>query len=105
VIEIQAYKEGYTVLLQPTTIVPFQVKRFADTGRVRPDGAPWVADGREWHLQKRCSLKTREVFEKLDKILQGRFDVDGPESEVLRRLSREQLQLDCRHYDAECPAP
>jgi hypothetical protein len=78
VIEVQAYKEGDTVLLQPTTIVPFQVKRFADTGRIRPDGAPWVADGREWHLQKRCSLRTREVFEKLDKILQGRFDVDGP---------------------------
>jgi hypothetical protein len=78
VIEIQAYREGDTILLQPTTIVPFQVKRFADTGRIRPDGAPWVADGREWHLQKRCRPKTREVFEKLDKILQGRFDVDGP---------------------------
>jgi len=78
VIEIQAYEEEDTVLLQPTTIVPFQVRRFADTGRVQPDGAPWVADGRAWHLQNRCSLKTHEVFEKLDKILQVRFDVDGP---------------------------
>lgn len=59
-------------------MVPFQVKRFADTGRIRPDGAPWVVDGKEWHLQKRCSSKTREVFEKLDKILQDKFIVEGP---------------------------
>ncbi|GAB4358967.1 MAG: hypothetical protein Kow006_27770 [Gammaproteobacteria bacterium] len=78
VIEVQVYKEGDTVLLQPTTIVPFQVKRFADTGRIRPEGAPWVVDGKEWHLQKRCSAKTRELFEKLDKILQESFELDGP---------------------------
>ncbi len=78
VIEMQAYKAGDSVLLQPTTIVPFQVKRFADTGRIRPEGAPWVVDGKEWHLQKRCSSKTREVFEKLNKILQDNFAIDGP---------------------------
>ncbi len=78
VIEIHAYKEGDTLLLQPTTIVPFQVRRFADTGRVRSDGAPWLVDGKEWHLQKRCTAKTRQLFEKLDKILQESFDVDGP---------------------------
>jgi hypothetical protein len=58
--------------------LPFQVKRFADTGSIRPDGAPWVVDGKDWHLQKRCSPRTREVFAKLDKILQGHFEVDGP---------------------------
>ncbi len=78
VIEIQAFKQDDSILLQPSTIVPFQVKRFADTGRIRPEGAPWVVDGKEWHLQKRCSPKTREMFEKLDKILQEHFDVDGP---------------------------
>ncbi|MDA2934807.1 hypothetical protein MYX82_10765, partial [Acidobacteria bacterium AH-259-D05] len=31
-----AYKESDAVLVQPTVIVPFQVKRFADTGRIRP---------------------------------------------------------------------
>ena len=31
VIEIQDFKEDHSVLLQPTTIVPFQVKRFAET--------------------------------------------------------------------------
>jgi len=79
VIEIQAYKDSSGLLLQPTTIVPFQVKRFADTGRIRSDGAPWLVDGKEWHLQKRCTAKTRELFLKLDKILQENFDVDGPQ--------------------------
>ena len=78
VIEIQAYKEGGSVLLQPTTIVPFQVRRFADTGRMRPEGTPWVVDGKKWHLEKRCSSKTRVLFEKLDKILQDNFELEGP---------------------------
>ena len=66
VIEIQAFKEGDSVLLQPTTIVPFQVKRFTKTGRIRPEGAPWVVDGMELHLQKHCSSRTRELFETLN---------------------------------------
>jgi hypothetical protein len=78
VIEVQVFREDGSVLLQPTTIVPFQVKRFAETGRIRPGGAPWVVDGKEWHLQKRCSSKTKAVFEKLDKILQDSFELEGP---------------------------
>ena len=78
VMEVQAYKEGDSILIQPTTIVPHQISRFADTGRVRPEGAPWVVDGKIWHLEKRCSQKTREMFETLDKILQGKYEIDGP---------------------------
>lgn len=78
VIEIQAFKEGDTMLIQPTIIVPAPVSRFADTGRVRPEGSPWVTDGKAWHLEKRCSPKTRELFLTLDKILQDKFELDGP---------------------------
>jgi len=78
VMEVQAYKEGDNVLIQPTVIVPHQVTRFADTGRIRPEGTPWVVDGKTWHLEKRCSPKTREMFQTLDKILQGKFEIDGP---------------------------
>ena len=78
VIEMQAYKEGDSVFLQPNTIVPFQIKRFSKAGRNRPEPAPWVVDGKQWHLQKRCSPKTREMFQKLDKTLQERLELDGP---------------------------
>jgi len=37
-----------------------------------------VVDGKEWHLQKRCSPKTRELFEKLGKILKDNFELEGP---------------------------
>jgi hypothetical protein len=78
VIEVQTYKEGDNILIQPTTIVPQQVSRFVETGRIRPEGAPWVVDGKTWHLDKRCSLTTREMFKKLDKMLQEKFEIDGP---------------------------
>jgi hypothetical protein len=78
IIEIQAFKEGDTMLIQPTVIVPTQISRFADTGRIRPEGSPWVTDGKAWHLDKRCSPKTREMFLTLDKILQDKFELDGP---------------------------
>lgn len=78
VIELQVFKEGETILIQPTVIVPTQVSRFADTGRIRPEGSPWVTDGKAWHLEKRCSPKTRELFLTLDKILQDKFELDGP---------------------------
>lgn len=73
-IEVHGFKEGETILIQPTVIVPLQVSKFTDT--VRPP--PWVTDGKTWHLEKRCSSKTREMFIMLDKILQEKFDIDGP---------------------------
>ena len=78
VIELHSYKEGENLLIQPSVIVPLQVSRFADTGRIRPEGAPWVVDGKAWHLDKRCSPRTKEMFLVLDKILQDKFDLDGP---------------------------
>lgn len=78
IIEIQAFREADTMLIQPTVIVPTQVSRFADTGRIRPEGSPWVTDGKTWHLEKRCSPKTRDLFLTLDKILQDKFELDGP---------------------------
>lgn len=77
VIELQAFKEGDTILVQPTVIVPVPVSKFADTGRIRSEGAPWVTDGRAWHLEKRCSPRTRDMLLTLDMILQDRLEIDG----------------------------
>lgn len=77
-IEVHAYKEGENILIEPTIIVPIQVSKFTDVGRIRSEGATWMADGRSWHLEKRCSIKTKELFLLLDKLLQEHFEVDGP---------------------------
>ncbi len=78
VIEVHAYKDGNSILIEPSTVIPFQVSKFEDTGRIKPKGSPWVKDGKSWHLEKRCSLKTKEMLDRLDNIIQENFDVDGP---------------------------
>ena len=80
VIEVELYREADTILLQPQIIIPLPISRFSDTGRIsRADASqPWIADGRAWHLDKRCSLKTREMLLKLDDIIRDNFEVDGP---------------------------
>jgi len=77
-IEVQAFKEGKDIIIEPVIIVPLQVSKFKDVGRVRSEGTPWMIDGRGWHLGKRCSPKTKDLFLLLDKILQEQFDLDGP---------------------------
>lgn len=80
VIEIDLYREGEALLVQPQVIVPFPVDRFNDVGR--PTGTdpsrPWVEDGRAWHLDKRCSPLTRDMLLRLDDLLRDNLDVDGP---------------------------
>ena len=51
VIEVNAYKDGDAVFIEPHTVVPLQVSKFAETGRVRTEGAPWTTDGKSWHLE------------------------------------------------------
>jgi hypothetical protein len=80
VIEIETYREGETLFLQPRIIIPLPVSQFSDMGagsgtdRVRP----WRDDGRSWHLEQRCSPATREMMLALNDIIRDRFGVDGP---------------------------
>lgn len=80
VIEVEAYREGEALLLQPQLIVPLPVSRFSRVGGAKPvEGAkPWREDGRSWHLEKRCSPTTRETFLQLNELLLSNLEVDGP---------------------------
>ena len=80
IVEIEAYKEGKSILLQPSVIVPLPVSKFAETGRA-PQGEgsqPWISDGRTWHLEKRCSDQTKDMLLEIDGIIRENFDVVGP---------------------------
>lgn len=77
VIEVRAYKDGNTILIEPTIVVPLQVSKFAEPGD-GPGDVPWIRDGKSWHLEKRCSLKTKAMLISLDETIQENFDVDGP---------------------------
>lgn len=80
IIEIEVYREGEAIFLQPHTIIPLPVSRFIDIGiGPRVDGSkPWITDGKTWHLDKRCSPKTRDMLLKLDDLIRDNFEVDGP---------------------------
>jgi hypothetical protein len=77
-IEVQAYKEGEDLFIEPATIVPMPVSRFVSVGKPGTEGQPWTIDGKTWHLEKRCSPKTKEMLLLLDQILQDEFDLEGP---------------------------
>jgi len=78
VIEMEVYREGDTVLVEPHTIIPLPIREFPGRPRRGEASDPWVADGKTWHLEKRCSPRTREMLLKLDDIIQDNFEVDGP---------------------------
>lgn len=78
IIEVQIYKDGEDILIEPNTVVPLQVSKFADTGRTKPGKSPWIDDGKSWHLEKRCSPKTKQMLNIIDDIIKQNFDVDGP---------------------------
>ena len=39
---------------------------------------PWKLDGKTWHLENRCSQKTKGMFIKLDEIIRQNFEIEGP---------------------------
>lgn len=77
-IEVRAYKDGDRLLVEPKVLVPMEVSRFTAVGKPQPGGAPWQMDGRVWHLEKRCSPKTRDMLAALEGVLDELVDVEGP---------------------------
>lgn len=78
VVEVRAYREADSVLIDPTVIVPLPISRFAGIGKPIEGGSPWASDGQSWHLNQRCSPQTKAMFLTLDELLQKSFDLDGP---------------------------
>lgn len=78
VIDVHAFKDGSDIFIEPDIVVPLQVSKFSNTGKIKPDGSPWLTDGKTWHLEKRCSPTTKSVFIRLDQIIQDNLEVDGP---------------------------
>lgn len=77
-IEVTAYKDDGKLFMEPSVIVPVPVNRFATVGKSRPDTTPWRTDGKTWHLEKRCSEKTRQHLLALNELVLDKLDLDGP---------------------------
>ncbi|MBS1517602.1 MAG: hypothetical protein JSS91_05905 [Bacteroidetes bacterium] len=80
VIEIDSFKEGDAILIQPRIIIPLEVNKFSDVGKAAKGDVskPWINSGKSWHLEKRMKIKTKELFLQLDNLIQDNIPVQGP---------------------------
>jgi len=80
VIEIELYKEEGKLLVQPLVIIPLPVSKFKEVGRIKigDTSKPWLTESKTWHLEKRCSLMTKELLININNIIKDNFEVDGP---------------------------
>lgn len=80
IIEVELFREGDVIFVEPHVIIPLPVSKFAGTGKITKGGTgqPWISDGKTWHLEKRCSLTTREIFQNIDDLVRENVEVDGP---------------------------
>lgn len=89
VIEIDSYKEGDTLLIQPRTIIPLSVNKFSEVGKAAKGDVskPWLSSGKSWHLEKRMKKKTKELFVQLDNLIRENLTVEGPSFEQRNYVS------------------
>jgi hypothetical protein len=77
-IEVHAYKEDNKIYIEPNQIVPLQVSKFTEVGKPHLENAPWLADGRTWHLEKKCSAETKESVLFLDHLIKETLNLEEP---------------------------
>ena len=77
-IEVEVYQEAKVTLLQPRLIVPLPVDRFHSVGP-EPSPRPWIANGRQWHLEERCGPEMSGMLTKLTNLINETCEgVEGP---------------------------
>lgn len=80
VIEIDSFKEGNTLLIQPRIIIPLAINKFSEVGKATKGDVskPWLTSGKTWHLDKRMKSKTKERFLQLDDLIRDNLSVSPP---------------------------
>lgn len=77
VIEAHSYKEGDSVFLNPQVIIPPPSTEEYEVGKIeRRKDRPWLADGKVWHLNKRCSEETSLRLQRLISLISDNFGIE-----------------------------
>jgi len=81
IIEIDSYKEGDQLLIQPRIIIPHTVNRFSEVGKATKNNTtkPWKTGGKTWHLEKRMNSRIKQIYLQLDDLIRDNFEVDAPD--------------------------
>jgi len=80
VIEVSLFKDGENLLLYPQTIIPLPTPERFEIGRhPPPTDRPWLSDGEDWHLNRRCGRVMKEKLIQFNNLIKENFEtVEGP---------------------------
>ena len=96
VVELQAFKDEGTILIQPDILVPTERSGTSEPEEQEPEAMEPEANTpdaqwRAWHLDKRCSPQTKGICVKLERVLREHFEVEGPlweqKSHIIYRIN------------------
>jgi len=80
IIEVSFFKDGENLFLSPQTIIPIPTtEKFEIGNHAWEKGRPWLSDGKEWHLSKRCGKEMKEKLIRFNNTINENFgSVEGP---------------------------
>lgn len=80
VVSISLFRDEDRVLLQPQTLIPAPTdERLAAKVSVGSSEKPWLVDGQSWHLEQKCSTKSRDIVTTLVELIGSAVpEADGP---------------------------
>src|SRR5207245_3746173 len=72
--------------IQATSLAADQAA--SDIAAAHPTGEPWKVDGRSWHLEQRCSARTKPIVEAASDIITNAVpEANGPDWGQKRYIS------------------
>lgn len=80
IIEISLFKDGENLFLSPQITIPIPTTEKFEIGKhVSRKDRPWLSNGEEWHLNKRCGKEIKNKLVQLNSIINENFEsVEGP---------------------------
>ncbi len=80
IIEVSLFKDNESLFLFPQVILPISTTEKFEIGKhAYKQDRPWLTDGEEWHLNKRCGEEIKDKLIQINSIINENFDtVEGP---------------------------
>jgi hypothetical protein len=103
VIEVSLFKDEQSLFLQPKLVIPLPTAKKFEIGKgVGKEDRPWLIDGEDWHLKKRCGKAMRQKLIQLNDLVTENFECRGSglESEILCFIQRRESYL-VQHQHSE----
>lgn len=80
IVQLEPWKDGEDVYLNPRVLIPLPAEeKFNIQALAEDKSKPWKEDGKDWHLNNRCSQESADLLRKLIELIEENLtDVQGP---------------------------